>query len=272
MKVIEAGHGEPLVLIPGLQGRWEYMRPAVDALATSWRVVTFDLCDEPSAEAPYAAKDGLDNFIAQVEAVLDHLQLSRAVICGISFGGLIALRFAARYPGRAAALVLASTPGPAWHLKQRHEIYARWPRVFGPLFLAETPWRLRAELAAAFPRANDRRRFAVLQLRTLVAAPVSLPRMAARARLISGGDRLAECAAVECATLVVHGEPGLDHVVDAVGTSAYVELIHGAERGVIPRTGHLGTITRPGEFAALLARFAARIGALHQQNGRHSAA
>ena len=29
--MIDIGTGPPLVLIPGLQGRWEWMRPAVDA-------------------------------------------------------------------------------------------------------------------------------------------------------------------------------------------------------------------------------------------------
>ena len=33
MDIIDRGSGPPLVLIPGLQGRWEYLRPAVDALS-----------------------------------------------------------------------------------------------------------------------------------------------------------------------------------------------------------------------------------------------
>ena len=36
------------MLIPGIQGRWEYIGPAVDALASSFRVITFALCDEPA--------------------------------------------------------------------------------------------------------------------------------------------------------------------------------------------------------------------------------
>jgi hypothetical protein len=31
--VIDVGHGPPLVLVPGIQGRWEYLRPAIEALA-----------------------------------------------------------------------------------------------------------------------------------------------------------------------------------------------------------------------------------------------
>ena len=56
MTVIDRGHGTPLVLVPGIQGRWEYMRPAVDALAERFRVVTFDLCGDRDG----AGLDGRD--------------------------------------------------------------------------------------------------------------------------------------------------------------------------------------------------------------------
>ncbi len=41
--VFEFGQGPPLVLIPGIQGRWEYLRPAIDALSRTFRVLTFPL-------------------------------------------------------------------------------------------------------------------------------------------------------------------------------------------------------------------------------------
>ena len=49
MRIVEYGDGEPLVLVPGIQGRWEYMRPAIDALAPFFHVLTFALCGEPDA-------------------------------------------------------------------------------------------------------------------------------------------------------------------------------------------------------------------------------
>ncbi len=268
MTTVERGRGDPLVVIPGIQGRWAYIQPMVEALARSWRVITFDLCDEPSSGALESACV-LDSFTAQVETALDQHGLSRAAICGVSFGGVVALRFAAERPRRTSALVLVSTPGPQWHLKRRHEIYARWPLLFGPMFLAEAPARLRAELAAAFPNPRDRWRFVRFQLRTLLTAPLSVRRMAARARLIGEGTRLADCAAIAVPTLVVHGEPSLDHVVDAHGTAEYTALILGAQRAIIERTGHLGSITRPRELAAILQRF---MQTLQQQSGHGSAA
>lgn len=255
MHIVECGSGPPLVVIPGLQGRWEYVRPTVDALAESFRVVTFSLGDEPSADWRFNPGRGMDGFADQVGAALDDRGITQAAICGSSFGGLVALRFAARDADRVSALIMVSTPGPGWHLTRRHEFYARLPRVFGPLFLAESPWRLRRELTATLPEAGSRLRFAGQQLRTAIEAPVSVSRMAARARLVATHNRQADGAALACPTLVVHGDPALDHVVDAGGTRDYLALIRGARAAVLDGTGHLGSLTRPREFATIVRAF-----------------
>ena len=49
---------------------------------------------------------------AAFDAVLDRAGLERAAICGISLGGMVALRYAAVRAGRVSALVLVSVPGP----------------------------------------------------------------------------------------------------------------------------------------------------------------
>jgi pimeloyl-ACP methyl ester carboxylesterase len=255
MHIVQKGSGPPLVLIPGIQGRWEYLGAAVDALATSFRVITFSLCDEPSSGGRFERPGGVDSYVAHVVAVLDELQLDRAVICGVSFGGLIAIRFAARYPGRTIALVLASTPGPGWHLHRRHLLYARMPRLLGPLFLIEAPRRLREELAATFPDRQARRRFVRSQLRILATAPLSLSRMAARAQMISTSAIADLAGGITVPTLVVTGERALDHVVSTDTSSDYQRLIRGARSLVLEHTGHLGVITRPGRFAAAIREF-----------------
>lgn len=254
MEIVDRGAGLPIVLVPGLQGRWEYVRPAVDALAVCFRVITFSLCGERGCP-PFDPEKGFDNLADEIGAALDQSGLPRAAICGVSFGGLAALRFAARHPHRTSALVLVSTPGPGWHLKRRHEIYARLPRVFGPLFIAETPWRLRAEIAAAIPERRRRLGFAWQQLRTVVIAPLSLSRMASRARLVSSADVADDCSRVCVPTLVVSGDPVLDRVVPADGTSQYARLIPGARSVQIEHTGHLGSITRPNVFASVVQDF-----------------
>jgi pimeloyl-ACP methyl ester carboxylesterase len=68
MKIVDRGEGSPIVLVPSLQGDWEYLAPAVDALASKHRVITFSLGDE---------RGGLDGLAAQVEAALDDRGLER---------------------------------------------------------------------------------------------------------------------------------------------------------------------------------------------------
>lgn len=253
------GAGPPLVLIPGIQGRWEYLRPAIDALAPSFRTLTFPLRGEPGCDQPLDPALGIDNDVRQVTAVLDHSDIQRAVICGISFGALPAIRFAARCPERTAALILVSAPGPGWRLRPRHRLYARWPWLFGPLFLAESPFRLRDEIRSAFPRLGARWRFVCRQLAAVIRAPLSPARMAARAALIANTNLRDDCARIVAPTLIVTGERSLDHVVPVDGTMAYMDSIAGARHGVLERTGHLGSITRPREFAALVAAFHALV-------------
>ena len=253
--IIDIGNGSPLVLIPGIQGRWEYLQPAIDALAESFRVMTFPLCGEPGREGSVDSALGIDDDAHLVEAVLDHLGIRQATICGISFGGLPAIRFAAMHPERTSALVLVSTPGPGWRPRPRHRLYARWPRLLGPLFLAESPFRLRAELVAALPTWNARWRFARWQLGTLIRAPLSLERMATRAALMSSVDLSNDCARITAPTLVVAGQHDLDRVLRVEGTPAYVKLIAGARFVVLERTGHLGSVTRPDAFASIVYEF-----------------
>jgi 3-oxoadipate enol-lactonase len=244
MKIVDRGSGPPLVLIPGLQGRWEYMHPAVEALASSFRVLTFSLDG-----------DDFDGYAAQVDRALSEKGIECATICGVSFGGLVAVRFAAQYPSRCGALVLASTPRPMLRLRRRHQIYLRAPWIFGPIFLAESPLRLRPEICAAIPDSRARRHFAMRGLRTLLSAPLSLSRMAARAHLITTIDLGPDCERIAAPTLVVTGERGLDHVVPVEGSSEYTRRIQHARAVVLERTGHLGTITRPDAFAEIVREF-----------------
>jgi len=236
----------PLVLIPGIQGRCEYMRRTVEALSLRFHVVTFSLSGET-----------MDDYVDQVSRALDDRKIERAIICGVSFGGFIALRFAANTPGRTVALVLASTPAPAWCLTRRHKLYARLPRLLGPLFMVETPWRLRSELVSALPDWRARWAFKRDALRTFLAAPLPLTAMAARARMIDRLDVGADCDRVTVPTLIVTGERELDRVVSASQSLEYVRLINGARGTVLERTGHVGTMTRPDAFAALVHNFLA---------------
>ena len=127
MNIIDRGSGEPIVVIPGVQGRWEWMKPGIDALASRTRVITFSLADEPSAGADFADAAGFWNYVDQVRDALDQSGLDKAAICGVSYGGLIAGAFAARFPGRVTSLILASARPPSWRPDPRDLFFLRSP-------------------------------------------------------------------------------------------------------------------------------------------------
>src|SRR5262245_7248262 len=171
---------KPLVLIPGIQGRWEWMQPAIDELAREWRVIPCSLPGEPGASG---MNGSFDSFVDYLDGVLDAAAVDRAVICGVSFGGLIALRYAVRRPARAEGLNLVSTPGPRWELKPNLKRYMKWPTLSSPLFFAGAVGRFWPELRATYPAAGARLRFCAAMMSRVLAAPAIPSRMSQRAQL-----------------------------------------------------------------------------------------
>ena len=253
--MIDLGSGSPLVLVPGIQGRWEWMRPAVDALAARCRVLTSSLAGDPGSGAPIDPRLGFDSFVAQIDGMRERAGLDRVAVCGISFGGLVAVRYAAMRPDHVTALVVVSTPGPRWRPDARVGRYVRHPVAMAPLFAAGAPRRLGPEIVSAGDGWWSSLRFAARHTARVLAAPMSPARMSQRVRLAGDIDFVAACAKVRAPTLVVTGEPALDRVVPVDATREYAGLISGGRVVTLERTGHIGLVTRPQRFANIIGDF-----------------
>ena len=257
MKIVDRGGGTPIVVIPGAQGRWEWMKPAIDALAQRCRVITFSLADEPSADARFDPQRGFWCYVDQVRDALDAAGVDRAAICGVSYGGLIAAVFAARYPHRASSLVLVSAMPPSWKPDRRVRFFLRAPRLLAPLFVLSS-LRLYIEIAAASQSVVSGVSAALGHAWRVVGHMLSPRRMARRVRFLASVDVPKEVAGVTLPTLVVTGEPRLDRIVPVRATGEYGALWPKAQVGTIANTGHLGLITRPETFASIVVPFAER--------------
>ena len=257
MKIVDVGNGAPVVLAPGVQGRWEWMKPAVDALAARCRVVTFSLADEPTCGGRFDAARGFDCYVDQIREAMDVAGLRTAVIAGVSYGGLVATAFAARYPERVAGLILVSAIPPQWKPNARVRFYLRAPGLLSPLFLLNS-LRMYKEIAIArggvLPGMGPALRHAL----NVVTHMMSPGRMARRVRLLQSAQLDRDLADVHVPTLVITGEPRLDNVVPVHLTEEYTRLWPHAERVTIARTGHIGLITRPEAFVEAVAPFVER--------------
>ncbi|MBP1636729.1 MAG: bioH, partial [Acidobacteria bacterium] len=166
-------------------------------------------------------------------------------------------RYAAVRPERVRALVLASAIGPRWRLNDVERRWASSPWLSLPAFAAGAPFRLWPEIRAACPGPLRACAAAARYLGLVAAAPTLPSHLANRVRCLDGHDLAGDARAVRAPALVITGERDLDRVVPVDGTLEYVDLIAGASQRTLPGTGHIGLVTKPREFAALIAGFAA---------------
>ena len=253
--MVDKGHGPPVLMIPGIQGRWEWMGPAVDALATRCRVISGSLAGDRGSVRGINPRRGFDSYLDWADDLLDRSGLEQVAVCGVSYGGLVALHYAAHRPGRVMSLVLASTPSPAWKPNCQIERYLRAPKLMSPVFALSSPFRLYPEIARAFPNPFTRASFALRHLHRVTRFPFAPSNMAQRVRLLEGVDFVGDCRRLGAPTLVITGTLGLDRVVPVESTREYLEAIPGATYAQIDGTGHIGLVTKPERFGALVGDF-----------------
>ena len=250
--MVIAGQGSTLLVIPGIQGRWEWARPAIKELARRHRVVSYSLSGERNTVPPVAARS-FDDLVRQAINALNRATDGPAVVCGVSYGGLIAVRLAARHPKRVRGLVLASPLNADFAPDDRMRRWVAHPRLMAPGFLAGSPRRIVPELRAAHGRTWVP--CALDLLGRVVRAPHSPDRMAERIKLLESEDLVADCRAVTQPALLITGEPGLDRIVPPEASCRMLEWLPNARHVTIDRTGHWGCVTRREAFAREVSHF-----------------
>ncbi|MHB1001730.1 MAG: alpha/beta fold hydrolase [Armatimonadota bacterium] len=100
----EAGIGMPVVFIPGITEFKEAFHFQFLGLQDTYRVISYDLRQGLKKSSEYT----LDLLVEDLRRLLETLDITSAVICGYSFGALIAMQFALQYPSMTNALVLVS--------------------------------------------------------------------------------------------------------------------------------------------------------------------
>ena len=97
-----------LVLVNSVGADLRMWQPQIGALSQNFRVVRFDARGHGRSSTP-AGPYSIDRLGRDLLALLDHLRIPQAHICGISLGGLTALWLAAYHPERVGRVILANT-------------------------------------------------------------------------------------------------------------------------------------------------------------------
>ena len=137
----DTGSGTPILLIHGYPLSRHMWRCQTDALvAAGYRVITPDLRGFGRSDAP-AGPYGMETFADDAVALLDHLEIDRAVVGGMSMGGYVLLNLLERYPARVSAACFLMTrataddeAGKARRLALSQEVQRFGPQVIVNMF------------------------------------------------------------------------------------------------------------------------------------------
>ena len=238
----------PLVLLHPFPLDARFWAPLIPMLPASRAVVTPDFPGLGRAEPVAGASvDGFADAVAG--RIAAEAPDGRAVVCGLSLGGYVALSLVARHPGRVAALILADSraePDTPEAAAGRHESAAQVRAGRLSAFLDDFTVRLVAPGDAVSLAAAR----AIADTQTPEGVAGALEALAGRA------DRRPDLAAVTAPTLVIVGAE--DVLTPPDRAQALVAGIAGSELVVLPGAGHLTAMERPQAFAGAVIDFLAR--------------
>jgi 3-oxoadipate enol-lactonase len=266
------GRGPAILLILGqgmpLEAGWR----TVEALSSSFRVLTFDHRDVGRSDRspwPY--------FVAQLAwdaiSVLDAAEERRAHVYGISLGGMVAQEIALGYRDRIGALILgATTPGGPLAVPQDPQALTFFARA-GGMGREEAEWAAVPYSYGERTRRNHGDRIAEDIARRLSHAPATFAyapetfaylHQVAAAAAHATFNRLGQ---IDAPTLVVHGAQ--DRIQSPENARILADSIRGAELTLWPEAGHVYVTDEPEadrDIARFLERHESALDAREAQN------
>ena len=240
---LEAGRGEAtaIVFLHGVGSDKSVWHPQLAYFGETRRAIAFDY---PGYGDSDPAPDGTtrDDYAAAILSAMDGLGLTRAHICGLSLGGVVAIAMHHAAPERCASLILADTfavhpEGPA--------IYER--SLAGSRDLPAMA-EARVDVLLAQPAEPAVRREVVATMSRIDPAAY---RIGAEAVWLA--DQRARAGAIGVPSLVLVGDQDLVTPLDL--SNELIDIIPDARMQVIIGAGHLGNLEKPAEFNALVEDF-----------------
>ncbi len=115
----ESGPGVAIICVnggPGLAHAYMMQNDLWQRVAAHRLVVLYDQRGTGASKGLRPnAPQSMDTQVADLEAIRNALRLERAAILGDSYGGMIAMAYAAAHPKHVTRLILSDSPAPSWN-------------------------------------------------------------------------------------------------------------------------------------------------------------
>lgn len=239
--------GAPLLFCNSIGTGLELWDAQVEALQGDFDIIRFDTRGHGRSDAPGGDYD-LTTLAQDAVEVIDAAGFDRANICGISLGGVTAMRLALDQPGRVHRLVLADTAariGSAQSWEQRRESVLK----LGMATIADAA--MERFFSAAY---RERRPETVTRFREAILT-ASATGYAGCCAALRDADLTSEASRIEAPALVIAGLQDIsttpDQLRDLAGAVACSQLIE-------LDAAHLSNVELPQEFARHVRTFLLR--------------
>ena len=255
LRATETGQGPPVCLLHGLFGRAQNFTTLARTLAAGNRVICLDLRNHGAS--PHAAGMSYAEMAGDIADTLAALNALPCAVLGHSMGGKAAMMLALTRPAAVAGLLVADIAPVAYHHQN-----AAVAAAMQALDLRAGLERRQAEtrLADAVPRAEVRAFLLQnLALGAAAAWKIGLSEIAAGIADIEGWPALPEGARYEGVAWFVRG--GLSDYVSGGDMPQIEALFPRAQLITVSGAGHWLHAEAPTEFAAIVMKFLASIGA-----------
>ncbi len=247
------GSGDPLVLVPGLGATSATWAPVARGLAGSSCVILPDNRGI-GRSIPKRPPKTLEDFAVDLVELLDHLQLDRVHMLGLSLGGMIAQRFALDHPSRLDRLVLVScTHRFSPYLREMAKLLGHALRHF-----PQDVFRRTVELLGTAPEYLDTHTEEIDgKIAAAREAAISRAAVARQLWCLVRHDREDDRAfRIAAPTLVIAGE--MDHLIPACYARRMAQEIRGSEFVLVPGCGHNPFAEKPDVVLSLITEFLMR--------------
>jgi pimeloyl-ACP methyl ester carboxylesterase len=259
----DTGSGIPVVFVHEFAGDYRSWEPQVRHFARRYRCIAFNARGWTPSEVPQdVGSYSQDRARDDIRCVLDHLEIEKAHVAGLSMGGFATLHFGFAYPQRARSLVVAGVGYGAE--KDQRERFRNEALVIATKLENEgmAPF---AELYAYGPtrvqfQNKDPRGFAEFKRQLAEhsakgAANTQLGIQRERPSIFDLGPQLAK---LDVPTLVLNGDEDWPCLLPGVFMK---RMILSSALQLLPNSGHAINIEEPDAFNAALAAFWAQVDA-----------
>lgn len=241
-----------MILIPGFaSGAWSWAWQ-IEAFAEKLQVVTFDPQGIARSALPEGETVSISAIADDIAALLDTVEIERAHILGISFGGFVAQDFALRFPHRVKRLILASTSfGGPNHVAPSMPVLAAFASTDG----LNTAERIRKYLTVAFSpafvrsNAEEVGRFCRFREENFVPREIYMQQLQAALSF----DLEDQVPQIRSETLVITGDS--DVVVPTQNSRNLAAAIPNARLEIISGSGHMAFVEKAAEFNQIVIDF-----------------